>query len=202
MLDNYSKLNNYVVALSVAHNINYIETRFAMFERSATLEKRIIVCGHGRSGKDTASQILAKRLGYRFSGSTSQAVLPLITYSIYGYIDQETLADCYEQRHVNRGYWFDYCNMLRTIDPFMLLKLSLSYSDILSGTRSCEELANGVALFNPTHVLWIHRDVPKDPTLEYDRDFACDLVSVTSTQFVDIYNDGSLLELTDQLESI
>ncbi|MDE1971332.1 MAG: hypothetical protein KGI50_07200, partial [Patescibacteria group bacterium] len=111
----------YDVVLSVAANIDYIKKQFVDFELSNhSLSTRILIVGHGRSGKDESALYLGRRLGLRYTGSTSLAVRPLLAHAIYGKNDLLTQEHCYAHRHEDREYWYEYCNLLRRIDPLML----------------------------------------------------------------------------------
>ncbi|MDE2438782.1 MAG: hypothetical protein KGN01_05330 [Patescibacteria group bacterium] len=189
----------YDVVLSVAANIDYIKKQFVDFELSNhSLSTRILIVGHGRSGKDESALYLGRRLGLRYTGSTSLAVRPLLAHAIYGKNDLLTQEHCYAHRHEDREYWYEYCNLLRRIDPLMLIKLCLSFSDILVGTRSFEELNNAVKVQRPTHILWLERSVPIDPTLEFRYDDLLQYARMANVIRVD--NTGSIEELYNNLD--
>lgn len=194
-------LDIYDVVCAIAFNIEYVKLRFVEFEiNKQNLQRRFMVVGHGRAGKDETAIYLAKTLGLRYEGSTSLSIKPIITSGMYDNNRTELQELCYSTRHDNRKYWYDFANMLRQIDPLLLIKLTLSYSDILVGTRSFQELENGVQLFRPTDILWLDRNVPADPTLEFRSSDLSKYKYMSNIWNVD--NNGSISELHEELDHI
>lgn len=130
----------------------------------------VAVVGPGRSGKDTAAEFLGQLTLLRYVGSTSWIGLDYMA---------ERLGVCsmtaWESRHAHRGRWKQYLDEFRADDPTKLVRMSLDRGDIVSGIRDRSELESARAARLLTHVLWIDRDVPTDPTITFTRD-DCDWV--------------------------
>ena len=189
---------------AIAHNMNYIRSAYDTADyHNESLEHRIMVVGHGRHGKDTVAEILATELKLRLQGSTSYAVIPLLSYALEGTttIDDQEL--CYAGRHDNRKYWYDFCNMLRVIDPLMLIKLVLSRSDIIIGTRSKIEFTAALDYFKPFNVIWVQRrGFPDDPTMDYSRADVAVECNKRDIRHTTLGNNDDIPTLRQQIKSL
>ncbi len=185
--DGENSVSIYDVVDSVAANKKLIFERFLKYERRKSISPRFMVVGPGRCGKDTCALFLAQTLKQQFDGSTSWSVKELIAHSL-----RQSVLSCYADRHNCRKYWFDFCNRLRQIDPHMLIKMTLAFSDILIGTRDKQELANGFEVHRPNYVIWPVRDVPHDPTLEFDQEDVRRLCSEYGASFVLVDNQSDI----------
>ena len=193
----------YDVVEAVAHNRNYIYDAFNDASAHELLQYRVLIVGHGRSGKDTVAALLAEKFGYRLGGSMSYAVIPLITYSLTGRTDAYMQEYCYKHRHNNRKYWYDYCNLLRQIDPLLLVKLTLSTTDFIIGIRDKDEFINSLDYFKPHNVLWIERKgTPVDPTMDYDRLFVSEQCNPRGIRHTTVGNNDSVDVLSVQLDNL
>jgi len=150
----------------------------------------LAICGPGRCGKDTAMQWLEEHTTLRCAGSTSEAAAPMVFDHIgrdHGYT---SVQECWEDRHNHRELWakliWDYNK------PFgiRLYHDMLKESDMLNGIRRAGELQALLERGMIDLVVWIHRDVPDDPSLEMPMDVA-DVV---------IPNTGSLSDFYSKLE--
>lgn len=101
--------------------------------------------------------------------------------------EEETWA----KRHEMREYWKNWCNRYREKDQSALAKKMIEQCEIVVGLRDKPELEacrkDGII----DQYIWIHRDVPKDPTVTFTAD-DCDLV---------IYNTSSLTNFYSKLYS-
>lgn len=123
---------------------------------------KIAVIGHGRSGKDTVAELMAKQTGLRFDGSISWCVKERVA-DVLGASSQSS----WENRHQHRDEWRRIIDGFRASDPGCVIQDILCHADIVSGIRSRAEFEATKHLFK--HVIWIERDVPIDPTLELTR---------------------------------
>lgn len=181
------------VCEAVSHNLGYIKHCYTTCHEALNREYRVMFVGHGRSGKDTAAGILGELLGYRGVGSTSYGVIPLVTFALTGRTDIATQNACYADRHNNRPYWFDFCNLLRRIDPLMLLKLTLATTDFVIGTRSKAEFDHAIEFYKPTNVFWMERrGIPHDPTLEFDRSYVAERCNAHGIRHTTLGNNDDL----------
>jgi hypothetical protein len=72
------------------------------------------------------------------------------------------------RRHRERKFWYDWANEYRKDDPAKLAKKCLEHGDMVIGLRDKLELqaCKDANLFDL--IVWIHRDVPKDPTVTFE----------------------------------
>lgn len=135
-------------------------------------EKKIAILGHGRSGKDTAAEFLDNHTPLRYGGSTSEYLCPFVAAKL-GIPEQEAFRRRHESDEM-RMLWYDAGNELRRDDPLFLVRRVLADGDLVVGLRDAEEVARlpeiGVDL-----LIWIHRDVPVDPTCKFGPE-DCDVV--------------------------
>lgn len=141
---------------------------------------KILLCGHGRCGKDEGAMFLAKLTGLRYAGSFSWAALPYMA-KILG----QHPCQAWEQRHQNREKWKLELDFLRAVDQCYLAREVLKTGDIAAGLRDKKEIdaVRAEQLFD--HIIWIDRPgTPVDPTVTFGP-ADCDEV---------IWNDGTLSE--------
>jgi len=120
--------------------------------------KAIYVIGHGRSGKDTVCELLAKSYNYTYCASSyflsENIIFPAIKDK-FGYIDAE---ECFKRRHEPglRKIWFDLICEYNKKDLTRLSRNIFKEYDIYAGIRNIEELAavRKSGNFN-TIVIWV-----------------------------------------------
>lgn len=160
--------------------------------------KRILVAGYGRAGKDTAAEMLSKITGLPYCGSTSWAAKEAVA-RVLGVHPQVA----WETRHQHREAWKRICDEVRKENPSRLIERAFLTSDgqecrngvlccsgIIAGCRDRIELVDAKKKGIFDHVLWIaNPNVPKDPTVTFTA-MDCDEI---------IFNDGTLDELQSKL---
>jgi deoxyadenosine/deoxycytidine kinase len=108
--------------------------------------KKILIIGHGGSGKDTVSNIIANRLDLTFT-SSSRFVLENIIYpKLQNFY--KSAEDCFNDRRNNRELWHDLILAHNAIDKAKLIKDILYGNDIYCGLRNYEEFKAGKHLFD------------------------------------------------------
>jgi hypothetical protein len=133
--------------------------------------KRILIVGHGRVGKDTACEYLARITHLRFAGSTSVYLARYVAERL-GVSEQEA----YLTRHSNRNFWHRVGNEVRRRDPGLLIRESLLHAEIVGGVRDLEE----INICRQEHlvdlIVWISNErVKSDSTVKFTkRD--CDII--------------------------
>ena len=133
---------------------------------------RILIVGYGRHGKDEAAATLHKRGNLRYAGSMSWQALPFIAREL-----DEPEQLCWEKRHDNRQFWYEYCNKLRAQDPLFLVRRALKVGNVVAGVRDKVELAAMKAEKTFDSILWVDRPgFPTDPTVTFSRDDATDFI--------------------------
>lgn len=143
---------------------------------------KILFCGFGRAGKDTAAMHLAKVTGLRYAGSFSWAALPHMAKFL-------GLHPCqaWEERHNNRQLWKDELDRLRSVDQCFLARRVIEEGDVAAGLRDKKEIdaVRIERLFD--HIVWVHRPgTPVDPTVTYGPE-DCDSVILNSAGLTDFY---------------
>lgn len=114
---------------------------------------KIILCGHGRDGKDTMAEHLRDRHGMKFCSSSmfacEKAVYPILKEK-YHY---DTPEACFEDRHNHRAEWYDLITAYNNEDRARLAKELFKEHDIYVGLRNIEELKEARKLADC--VIWI-----------------------------------------------
>ncbi len=138
----------------------------------------VVIVGMGRAGKDTAGEFLSEHFKLRPPKSSSLNALPFVAHMIG--IDDKT---AYAERHQHREFWIEACNQLRAVDLTRLARWCFGQCDLAIGLRGKEEFHAVVRDKVADLTVWIDRDVPNDPTVEFTRD-DCDVVidNHTSTE--------------------
>lgn len=131
---------------------------------------KIMICGHGRHGKDTVAHVLARELELNFC-STSWIILERVIWPNLGHLyGQFTIVNRYNQiyekdhpcddciqflkesvfleRHRYRQIWADAVNEFNSMDSARLCKKVLQASDIYVGCRSRTEFLASKRLFD------------------------------------------------------
>ncbi len=146
------------------------EYRFRSQMRAQAGIPALAIVGMGRAGKDTAGEFLSKEFNLMPAASSSLNALPLVAHMI----GIPPLV-AYAERHQHRLFWIEACNQLRATDLTRLARWCLGACDLAIGLRGDTEFAavmkEGVCDLS----VWVERDVPKDPTVEFTRD-DCDVV--------------------------
>lgn len=140
----------------------------------------VAFCGHGRAGKDTSAEYVCKRLGLVYPKSASWQALPLVAHMAGVPAER-----AWDERHENRVFWIHACNALRVGDMTLLGRLCLGAGDVLAGPRGLPEFREYRRVGTIDWAVWVDRDVPVDPTMEFIAQ-DCDFV---------VPNHGTLDEL-------
>lgn len=134
------------------------------------MPNKLLILGHGNSGKDTAAEILNDSIGMTYI-SSSYAALKLFLYNVlqpvYGY---HSPTECYEDRRNHREVWKRLITDYNTPDKGRLCREILAEYDCYVGMRCKEEFEATKHLF--AKILWIDasKRLPSDPsmTIEFD----------------------------------
>ncbi len=127
--------------------------------------KRILVIGYARHGKDTVCEMLRDEWGLRFMSSSlfcAERVLFPLMRDKYQY---DTAEDCFKDRAAHRVTWFEAIRDFNRPDASTLARAVLEEHDVYCGMRSAEELraCRDAHLFD--HVIWVDaldRAVPEN----------------------------------------
>lgn len=154
---------------------------------------KLMVCGHGRHGKDTLCEFLGTK-GYTFNSSSWVAAEAFIFDELkekYGY---KTVQECWDDRINKRAEWFDMISAYNGTELTKLAEYIYDNYDIYCGIRSPEEFlkAKKDGLFEMS--IWVDASdrLPAEGSDSngVTRDM-CDIV---------ITNNGTLEEFMGKLE--
>jgi len=149
----------------------------------------LAICGHGRSGKDTASIFLQVHSTLRYEGSTSEAAAKLCFTQLHAKYGYTSVEEAFADRHSHRLEWAEIIWDYNKPDGIRLYEDMIKSSDILNGIRRKGELDALRQRYAALLVIWIDREVPTDPSLEMTKDDA-DII---------IPNNGTILEFHSRL---
>lgn len=130
----------------------------------------LAILGMGRAGKDEAGLFLAKTFNHVTPKSSSLNALPFVAHMIG--IDA---GHAYAERHQHREFWVEACNQLRRPDLTTLARWCLGQCDFAVGLRGRDEVPAVVKGGVVDLTIWVSRDVPTDPTVEFTSK-ECDFV--------------------------
>lgn len=124
---------------------------------------KLMVCGHGRHGKDTFCELMAP---LQFVSSSlfvaEHAVYPALREK-YHYI---SLEECYNDRHSHRSEWFNLIAEYNRNDSARLARQLYESYDIYCGLRSADEFfaAQDERLFDLS--IWVDasKRLPPEPS--------------------------------------
>ena len=113
----------------------------------------VYITGHGRHGKDTVADMMARYGGYRPCDSSKfvcqRAVFPCMT-DMY-----DTWEECYADRHNHRQTWYDLISIHNDVGHELSVELFKEH-DVYTGLRSKRELDAFKNLFpDDTFVIWV-----------------------------------------------
>lgn len=162
------------------------------------MNKKFLIIGYGRHGKDTVSEYLCSDYGMEFQSSSmhcaERVVFPALS-KVYGY---QTVKECFDDRSNHRSEWFDLISDYCKDDAARIGREIFSVSDIYCGLRNSREYyaIRDQKLFD--HCIWVDRSdhLPPEPKASMD------LEPWMADRVID--NNGTLQDLylkVDQLMS-
>jgi len=124
---------------------------------------KLMICGHGRHGKDTVAEHLQGVMGLTFQSSSMFACEEFIFEQLrekYGYA---TPQECFEDRANHRAEWYDAICEFNLYDKARLSKAIFGKFDMYVGIRNHEELsaAEKQDLFDLS--IWVEADTRLPP---------------------------------------
>lgn len=135
-------------------------------------QKKLLILGHKRHGKDTCAELLRDFIGVTFSSSSEKAVEIFIFDALkqkYGYT---TPMECFLDRINHRAEWYDLICEYNKDDKAKLAKEILLESDCYVGMRSGEEIKECVSQGLFDLIIWIDASerLPLEPSDSFDID--------------------------------
>lgn len=128
---------------------------------------KILFVGPGRCGKDTALEICERITTLRSAGTFSRYLTPFVAREMG--VSEDA---AYVTRHQNREEWLRIGTELRRNDPTILARMAFANGDMSGGVRGWSEIEAIVCEGLTDLIIWINRDVPPDPTLEFGSEWA------------------------------
>lgn len=158
------------------------------------MSANILIIGKGGCGKDTAAEIICSLYGLSFVSSSrfacKKCIFPVLAQK-YGY---QSYDQCYEDRRNHREEWKELISAYNSPDKSKLARELLKEFEIYVGMRCPDEFEAAKELFQEIYYIDAdERVLEDDPTFKIPFDPAC---------MVRIDNNGSLRDLTDQIEEI
>jgi hypothetical protein len=156
------------------------------------LNKKILILGHGRHGKDALAEIIRDKYGFTFVSSSrwanGSAVYPELKEK-YGY---KTLEECFNDRHNHREEWRELITKYNSPDKSRLTREIIKENDIYVGMRCNIEYETIKHLFDL--VLWVERPgTPEEESM---------LIKFNPVEMELIKNDDDLYWLFVQIQSL
>lgn len=130
------------------------------------MTKRLLIVGHGRAGKDTALDYLAKITTLRNGGTTSLYLCEYVAKKLGLPTDV-----AYQRRHESdemRTFWYNAGNELRQNGPTTLIRMALEHGEMTGGVRDYEEIFAAKREGIVDLIIWIDNNrVKVDPTVKF-----------------------------------
>ena len=137
---------------------------------------KLLFVGPGQCGKDTACELTAELTRLRNAGTFSKYLTPYVA-SRLGVSEEQA----YAERHQNREVWMSTGELVRKDDPTTLCRMAFAHGDISGGVRGLPEIVAIRERRIADLIIWIDRDVPLDPTLNFGPEYADVRISNHST---------------------
>lgn len=155
---------------------------------------KLIICGHGRHGKDAVAEYLTENHEFKFS-NTSMFLVKLFLFDAlkekYKYSNE---FECYIDRHNHREEWFNLITEYTSKDSTRIATEIFKKEDLFVGVRNKREFEASKHLATAT--IWVDRSkyLPaEDISSNEITEEMCDLT---------IDNNGSLEELYLNIERL
>lgn len=155
--------------------------------------KKLLIIGHARHGKDTTAELLKELYGYTFESSSVAASKIFLFETLKGKYNYDTIEECFEDRINHRAEWHTLIANYNTPNKAALAAKILETSDIYVGMRSdveCIECLNQ-GIFNLIIGVWDYR---KD--LEHKGSFD---INIWERSDIIIPNCGTLADLRQKI---
>lgn len=154
---------------------------------------KLLICGHGRHGKDTVADLISKHKGYQATSSSFFAMQKM-SDQILTELGYSSFEEAYSNRGTHRIYLYELIRDYNSPDKSRLSREILEHNQIYVGMRDFEEFEASKDLFDLK--IWVDAsdrllnesamsfDIPKD---EFD---------------IIIENNGSLESLIKKVTSL
>lgn len=161
--------------------------------------KRIILLGYGRHGKDTVAEMLRDKYGYKFQASSvflAERVMMPYFNSLQSHIGYASVEECFEDRHNHRATWFEQIELFNYPDRTKLATELFKQNDVYVGMRSAKELQACKIAGTADLVIWVDASDRMPP-----EDKASCTVEPWMADYV-IDNNGTLEDLAFNVQQL
>lgn len=149
------------------------------------MNKKVLIIGHARSGKDTLAEIWKEEFGLSYQ-SSSRAALEIFMFPILcSVLPYRSMDEAYEDRVNFRTLWFELIAAYNSKDELRLAKAILQKSDAYVGMRRQEELLESIRLELFDYIVW----VDASQRIGYESQGSCTIEENSQMIFLD--NNGS-----------
>lgn len=172
-------------------------------------QKKFLVLGHMRHGKDTVAELLRDRHGLSFISSSwfaaERVMLPYFerfrNMRLYDekndrrFRAYDSVDECFEDRVNFRDIWHQQIAAYNTPDKAKLPREILEVADMYVGMRANDEYQASKHLFD--HIIWVdafRRGLPAEPQSSFNID--------RTKEMIIIDNSGSLEDLTVEVDRV
>lgn len=138
-------------------------------------ERKLMILGSARHGKDSMAEILRDEYGMTFE-SSSQSASDIFLYDLlkekYGY---ETSEECFEDRHNHRQEWHEAIKEYNKDDKAKLAKGIVERTGCYVGMRDREEIKECVKQKLFDLIVWVDASdrLPEEPATSFNIDKSC-----------------------------
>lgn len=159
--------------------------------------KKLLIIGHGRHGKDTVGEILRDRYGYAFTSSSFFCAQFVFKMGRDCAIPYNSVQECFDNRHKHRDEWGDLIAEYNTPDKSRTATEMIQQGyDMYVGMRREDEL---LACMNKDlfdHIIWVDRSehLPPEPITSMN------LTPLHADIFLD--NNGTLADLDVEVAAV
>lgn len=129
---------------------------------------KLLICGHGRHGKDSVADLLCDFNNYKASSSSVYA-MKVLEDVIMAHTGYSSFAECYEKRSLHRPYLYELIRGYNTPDKARLSREILQEHQIYVGMRDLEEFNASKHLYDLK--IWVDasgRGVPLEPITSFN----------------------------------
>jgi len=152
--------------------------------------RKLMILGSARHGKDTMAEILRDEFGMTFE-SSSQAASDIFLYDLmkekYGY---ETSEECFEDRHNHRQEWYEAIKGYNKDDKVKLAKGIVERTGCYVGMRDREEIKECVKQGLFDLIVWVDASdrLPEEPSTSFNIDRSCaDIIIENNGTYEEFY---------------
>lgn len=161
------------------------------------MNKKLLLLGQGRSGKDTMAEILRDYYGVTFAASSEFACKHFIFEALRGFMGYANEEECFNDRHNHRDLWYQLISTYNKEDHSKLAKELLQTSDIYVGMRSKIELDT----CDKENVFDLKIYVDASERLQYSEPTSSNQITPEDGDMI-IYNNGTEAEFVIEVQRV